>query len=1686
MERPVEVRDVYRLSDVEGGISPQSINFKTVTMESDKYLCVRDQSGDQNSIVIVEIANKSASRHKMAAESAIMNPVSKVLALKAGTTLQIFNLDMRTKMKSYNMPDAVVYWRWISNQVIALVTATSVYHWSMEGSSDPVKVFDRLPELAETQILNYRTDSSLSWLILIGVAKQPDGTLKGVMQLTLLEKNTSKILDGHAACFMDATMPSGEKACLMCVASNSAQGGRLLIMEVPVGAKQETTFERKIQGVSFSSPNDFPVAVQASAKHGLIYLVTRTGYLYLFDVFTATLIYSDMVTQEPIFVTSPEEKTNGLLGVSTSGKLMSIHVNENTIVRYIHQNLGNYELAVGIAARADLGGADELFTEKFTALLQQMNIQEAVQLVAKAPRGLLRTRETINKLQAIPQLPGQQPALSVYFKYLLEKGSLNAFEAVELARIVLQKPGGAPYIKKLMEESKLEESEDLGDILQQHDSDLALKIYFKAAAHLKVINVLLQRGEFAKVVQYCGRVNYSPDWSVLLANLINVNPDAAVQFATHLHDQMPDGPPLNPNSVIDMFVSRHLIKQVTAYLLEILKGNKEEDAALQTRLLETNLQFSPPQVADQILAQCGFSHYDALKIANLCEKAQLYQRALENYANAGKQNPDAQIIPHIRRVIINTHAIAPEWLVDFFGGLSAQDSLDCLKELLNHNARQNFKVCVQVATKYSDELGASELIELFLGFKAYEALYYYLGSIVNYSNDPEVHFRYIEAATMVGQYSEVERVTRESTVYEPERTKNFLKEKKLADLWPLVNVCDQHDYLDELVKYLYDTQNLKYVDMYVQKKNPLKTPYVVGALLDCDANEDYIKTLIMSVGNMCPIEPLVDEVEKRNRIRLIQNWLEARQSEGNQEAALHNALGKIYIDSNQNVERFLQQNQFYDPKVLGKYCENRDPNMAYVAYEKGQCDYELVELTSKNCMFKQQSRYLVKRQDAELWAHVLKEDDDTRRQLVDQVVQTALPETNDPEELSTTVKAFMEANLPHELTELLEKIVLHGNSEFKQNRYLQNLLLLTAITQYERSSKAEDANEGALLSQRGRVMEYIQRLNGYDSTDIATLAVGAELYEEAFTVYKKFDCNVQAIKVLLEMLNAVDRATEFAERVNENDVWSVLGNAQLKLSMITEAVGCFLKAADASNFQEVIDAAENTECYADLVKYLNMARNDGGKKEAAVDTELVYAYAKTDRLADLEEFITGPNVAQIQYTADRCFNENLFEAAKILYTNVGNFARLAITLVRLQQFYAAVDAAQKANSIKTWKEVMEACVDAEEFRLAQMAALQIVVQPDELEDVVKFYETKGYFDELMSLMKAGLGLDRAHMGMFTELGVLYAKYKPSKLMEHIKLFHRRINVHKLIRFCEKLHHWAEARFLYTHNDEYDSAAKLMMEHPIEAWDHEVYKETIVKCSSLELCYQSIHFYIETQPTHLTDLLGTIQNRVDHERVVHEVKKENQLPLAKQYLENVQEANLRQVNEAVNSLYIEEEDYESLRLSIDQFDNFDQIGLAEQLRKHELLEFRRVSSALYKRNKRWQQSVELSKADKIYKDALQTVAESEDHDLAEELMRFFVDNEQYECFSACLYVCYDLIRPDVALELGWRHNKFDMIMPYMIQVFKEYGEKINSLEKKVEERAQQQGAQQQAGVDPTMMGGGYGGYGGMGAPLQLQY
>ncbi|KAI7055972.1 clathrin heavy chain, partial [Hortaea werneckii] len=234
----------------------------------------------------------------------------------------------------------------------------------------------------------------------------------------------------------------------------------------------------------------------------------------------------------------------------------------------------------------------------------------------------------------------------------------------------------------------------------------------------------------------------------------------------------------------------------------------------------------------------------------------------------------------------------------------------------------------------------------------------------------------------------------------------------------------------------------------------------------------------------------------------------------------------------------------------------------------------------------------------------------------------------------------------------------------------------------------------------------------------------------------------------------------------------------------------------------------------DLIKFLRMARKT--LREAPIDTALAFCYARTNQLPELEEFLRGTNVANVEESGDKAYKEGYHEAAKIFYSSISNWAKLSTTLVHLEDYQAAVECARKANSVKVWKQVNEACVAKKEFRLAQICGLNLIVHADELQDLVKQYERNGYFDELISLLEAGLGLERAHMGMFTELGIALSKYHPERVMEHLRIFWGRLNIPKVIRACEEAHLWPELVFLYAHYDEYDNAALAMMERAADA------------------------------------------------------------------------------------------------------------------------------------------------------------------------------------------------------------------------------------------------------------------------------
>jgi clathrin heavy chain len=83
---------------------------------------------------------------------------------------------------------------------------------------------------------------------------------------------------------------------------------------------------------------------------------------------------------------------------------------------------------------------------------------------------------------------------------------------------------------------------------------------------------------------------------------------------------------------------------------------------------------------------------------------------------------------------------------------------------------------------------------------------------------------------------------------------------------------------------------------------------------------------------------------------------------------------------------------------------------------------------------------------------------------------------------------------------------------------------------------------------------------------------------------------------------------------------------------------------------------------------------------------------------------------------------------------------------------------------------------------------------------------------------------------------------------------------------------------------------------------------------------------------------------------------------------------------------------------------------------------------------------------------------------------FVDIGSRECYVGMLYACYELIRPDVILEMSWRHGLQDFTMPFMINFLCEQTRAIETLKKDNEERKAREVTQKKEEDNTPILGG----------------
>ena len=366
-------------------------------------------------------------------------------------------------MKSFNMPAPVNFWRWISPNTIAIVTGQAVFHWSIEGNSDPVKVFDRNAALGDnTQIINYQVSRDDKWCLLCGIsAGNAPGIINGNMQLFSVEKSVSQMLTGHSGVFTVVQVPGrAEPAQVLCFEKKEeGQAPKLYVMEVR-GNKDVAggVFRPAAQVIPMApdAPNDFPVTMNASSKHALVYLITKMGYVFVFDIISCKAVHRARITQDTVIVSTINTESEGVLAVTRRGQMIHVCVNETGLVPAVVAR--DQELAIALAGRLNLPGADDIFKSQFSAKVQAGDIAGAAAVAGSSPRGFLRTAETIELFKRMTPQPGQSAPLFQYFNVLLEKGSLNQLESVELAKPVIES-GRVQLLEKYVAEDKLELTE---------------------------------------------------------------------------------------------------------------------------------------------------------------------------------------------------------------------------------------------------------------------------------------------------------------------------------------------------------------------------------------------------------------------------------------------------------------------------------------------------------------------------------------------------------------------------------------------------------------------------------------------------------------------------------------------------------------------------------------------------------------------------------------------------------------------------------------------------------------------------------------------------------------------------------------------------------------------------------------------------------------------------------------------------------------------------------------------------------------------------------------------------------------------------------------------------------------------------------------------------------------------------
>jgi len=88
-----------------------------------------------------------------------------------------------------------------------------------------------------------------------------------------------------------------------------------------------------------------------SKKFGVLYVVTKSGFLYLYELSTASLLYRNRISDAAVFVGAKDSIQDGLYVISRSGNVILNRVDDANLINFIINNCKHIPDNVNLAFR---------------------------------------------------------------------------------------------------------------------------------------------------------------------------------------------------------------------------------------------------------------------------------------------------------------------------------------------------------------------------------------------------------------------------------------------------------------------------------------------------------------------------------------------------------------------------------------------------------------------------------------------------------------------------------------------------------------------------------------------------------------------------------------------------------------------------------------------------------------------------------------------------------------------------------------------------------------------------------------------------------------------------------------------------------------------------------------------------------------------------------------------------------------------------------------------------------------------------------------------------------------------------------------------------------------------------------------------------------------------------------------